>query len=26
VEIASLDFVSRMTKCGPFLIAITAEP
>ena len=26
VEIASLDFVSKLTKCGPFLIAITAEP
>jgi WD40 repeat protein/serine/threonine protein kinase len=26
MEIASLDFVSKLTKCGPFLIAITAEP
>ncbi len=25
VEIASLDFISKLTKCGPFLIAITAE-
>ena len=25
VEIKSIDFVSAMTKCGPFLIAITAE-
>ena len=25
VEIRSLDFVSEMTKCGPFLIALTAE-
>ena len=26
MEIASLAFVSKLTKCGPFLIAITAEP
>jgi hypothetical protein len=26
VEIVSLDFVSKLTKCGPFLIAVTAEP
>jgi eukaryotic-like serine/threonine-protein kinase len=26
VEIKSIDFVSTMTKCAPFLIAITAEP
>jgi hypothetical protein len=25
VEIASLDFISKLTKCGPFLIAITTE-
>ena len=25
VEIQSLDFVSKMTKCAPFLVAITAE-
>jgi len=25
VEIAALDFSSAMTRCGPFLIAITAE-
>jgi WD40 repeat protein len=26
LEIQSLDFVSTMTQCAPFLIAITAEP
>jgi hypothetical protein len=26
VEIVSMDFVSAMTRCGPFLIAVTAEP
>jgi WD40 repeat protein len=26
VEIATLDFVSKLTKCHPVLIAITAEP
>ena len=26
VEIATLDFVSKLTECAPFLIAITAEP
>jgi WD40 repeat protein len=26
VEIETLDFVSKMTKCAPFLIAITAAP
>jgi WD40 repeat protein len=26
VEIVSLDFVSKLTKCGPFLIAVMAEP
>jgi hypothetical protein len=26
VQIATLDFVSKLTKCAPFLIAITAEP
>ena len=25
VQIATLDFVSKMTKCAPFLIAVTAE-
>ncbi len=25
VEIATLDFVSKMTKCAPFLIAVTAQ-
>jgi WD40 repeat protein len=25
VEIASLDFASKMTRCGPFLIAVTTE-
>jgi hypothetical protein len=26
IEIQCLDFVSKMTKCAPFLVAITAEP
>jgi WD40 domain-containing protein len=26
MEIRTLDFISKMTKCAPFLIAITAEP
>jgi len=25
VEIENIDFVSAMTDCGPFLLAITAE-
>jgi len=25
LEIGSVDFVSSMTDCGPFLLAITAE-
>ena len=26
VEISSLDYVSKMTQAGPFLVAITVEP
>jgi len=26
VELTSFDFVSLLTKCGPFLVALTAEP
>jgi WD40 repeat protein/serine/threonine protein kinase len=25
-EVTTIDFISSMTKCGPFLIAVTAEP
>jgi hypothetical protein len=26
IEVTTLDFVSAMSRCGPFLIALTAEP
>jgi hypothetical protein len=26
IEVTTIDFVSAMSRCGPFLIALTAEP